>query len=275
MRIAIVGGAGKMGRWVARAITRKGQQVVIIDRDHGRLASAAMEGFEVSPDFGSVASVDALIIAVPIAAFEKAVKSLAPFARPGQIVLDITSIKLLPVELMHRYLPDCTVLGTHPVFGPGTEDLCGQNIVLTPESETENTLASSLRHLLQAEGAVVTIMSPRKHDELMSAVLGLSHYLAIVAGDTLLSIDNISQMTSVSGPTFRALLSLVESVLREDPGLYASIQINLPALPEVERLCAEKARQWADITASGAEQEFMERMRNLRRMFEKRYRNTV
>ena len=53
---------------------------------------------------------------------EEAVKDIAPFISPEQIVIDITSIKGGPVEVMHKYLPTAAILGTHPLFGPGAEE---------------------------------------------------------------------------------------------------------------------------------------------------------
>ena len=105
-----------MGRWLARKLTQKGQHVVIIDRDKKRLKDAAEEGYETSAEPASVAGADALIFAVPIAGFEEAVKSVVAFVGPGQLFFDITSVKSMPVEVMHKYLPGRSVLGTHPVF---------------------------------------------------------------------------------------------------------------------------------------------------------------
>ena len=131
MRIAIVGGAGKMGRWLARALVAGGQQVTLLDRGEARLEEAGrLVGASVATDPSAVSGAGVLLLAVPINNFEEAVRAIAPFTTAGQIVLDVSSVKVMPVEVMHRYLPECLVLGTHPVFGPGAEGAAGQNVAV-------------------------------------------------------------------------------------------------------------------------------------------------
>jgi prephenate dehydrogenase len=87
----------------------------------------------------------------------------------------------------------------------------------------------------------VKLMTPAEHDRLMAVVLGLAHYIAIVSGDTLLGLDNLAAMELVSGVTFRVLMTLVASVLSEDPSLYASIQTHLPDMASIEGDFVSKA----------------------------------
>lgn len=269
MKIAIVGGAGKMGRWLARALVADGQQVTLVDWDKARLEEAGrLAGVDATTDLSAVSGAGALLLAVPINSFEEVVRGIAPFATAGQVALDVSSVKVMPVEVMHRYLPGCLVLGTHPVFGPGADGVAGQNVVLTPTTEAESDLADRLKKLLEGRGAAVSLMTPQKHDELMAVVLGLAHFVAIVAGDTLLGLDRIQELAGVSGPTFRALLSLISSVLHEDPALYAAIQLNLPALPALEQVFTTKAGEWAEMVQNRDAAAFARRMSALRRALE-------
>jgi prephenate dehydrogenase len=247
MKIAIVGGAGKMGQCLAAALLRHGQQVTLIDRDSFSLKAAGTRlGAVTIGEPSLIKGVDAVVLAVPITGFEEVIRAIAPFTRSGQIVIDITSVKSMPVDVMHRHLPHCLVLGTHPVFGPGTERLSGQNVVLTPTNEAENALAENIKRLLEAEGASVTLMTPKKHDELMAVVLGMAHYIALTAGDTLLGLDNFKELSQISGPTFRGLLAFIESVVHEDPALYAAIQMNIDPLPAMQQRFIDKAGEWAE-----------------------------
>jgi prephenate dehydrogenase len=184
-------------------------------------------------------------------------------------VLDITSVKTMPVDVMHRYLPQALVLGAHPVFGPATTDISGQNVVLTPTSQQEHKIAAQLKDILENEHASVSLMSPEKHDELMAVVLGLAHYLALVAGDTLLSRGNFDELFKVSGPTFRSLLSFIESVVCEDPSLYAAIQMNLAALPSLQSIFIDKAKQWAELVKNEDATGFAAKMSSLSELMKK------
>ena len=257
-----------MGRWLAGCLTAQGQQAVLLDRNGAVLAEIGQKlGVEVSVDPGIASGAEVLVLAVPISCFEEAVQALTPFTHAGQTVIDITSVKTTPVGIMHRYLPHCTVLGTHPVFGPGTDGLDGQNIVLTPTSAAEQAAADRLAAVLCGYGAHVVQMTPERHDELMAGVLGLAHYIALVSGDTLLSMENFAELAQVGGPTFRALLSLVKSVLDEDPTLYSAIQMQLPALPGLEQVFAEKAKAWAELVAGNDFSGFRDRMLALSQRF--------
>ena len=269
MKVAIIGGAGKMGKWMARFLLAEKIDVILIGSNKDRLSAARQElHVEGTTDLGAVRQADLIIISVPIATFESIVKELSRFVKKGQTVIDITSVKVMPVEVMHRYLAGCLVLGAHPVFGPGAEGLTGHNIVLTPTSDSEKALAQQAKSFLEKRGARVKLLTPAEHDRLMAVVLGLAHYIAVVAGDTLLGPDNLVDMELASGVTFRVLMTLVASVLSEDPSLYASIQTNLPELPTIEADFINKASLWAELVKRKDNPEFIRRMSDLSKRLE-------
>jgi prephenate dehydrogenase len=265
MKTAVVGGAGKMGVWIARFLRSEDIDVVLIDNNKDRLAAACTE-LKVSgtTDFKAVSDSDLIIISVPIAAFGQIAEALSPFVQKGQIIIDVTSVKAMPVEVMHKHFSECTVLGVHPVFGPGATAIKGHNVVLTPTGDDEKALAEKARAFLEKRGARVELMTPAEHDRRMAVVLGLAHYIAIVSGDTLLDIDNLADMEIASGITFRVLMTLVASVLGEDPSLYAAIQTSLPELPAFEESFINKASEWAKLVKNKESAEFTSRMSELR-----------
>jgi len=269
VKIAIVGGSGKMGRWLARFLKKEGKEVTLIGRNQARLAQAN-RGLNVAAttDIAAISEADAVIISVPIDHFEPVVANLSPYTHRDQIILDITSIKVAPVAAMHKYIQRGIILGTHPVFGPGARGVAGQNFVLTPTSKPERTLAEKVKGFLEARGAIVSLMTPQEHDEMMAVILGLAHFIAIVSADTLLKLKPPKQMAAVSGITYKVLMTLVESVLSEDPELYASLQMNLPGLTRIEELFQESGQAWADLVKKGERQEFISRMKALKGQLE-------
>ena len=257
MRIAIIGGAGKMGRWFAEFFLKDGKEVIISGRSKEKLLEVGEKlGVDVAPNSEAVRRADVVLLSVPIESFEEVVREIAPHVRPGQVVFDITSIKVLPVEIMHRWLRQARVLGTHPLFGPGAKGLANQDFILTPTSEGERKLAEEVKEYLEARGAKVTLMTPEEHDEKMAISLGLSHFIAIVSADTLLSAEPKLQCL-VGGITYKVFLTFVESVILENPELYSSIQMNLPRVPEVEELFRRKVEEWAELVKKKERQEFV------------------
>ncbi len=260
-----------MGRWFARFLLQEGQQVILTGRNEKKLQEAKEQlGVKVTTSLAAaVKNADAVLISVPIDSFEEVVKQLQPCLQPGQIVLDITSIKVSPIATMHKYLKTGLVLGTHPVFGPGAKDIKNQNIVLTPTNQPETDLAQKIKQYLDARGARVTLMTPQEHDEMMAVILGLSHFIALVAADTLLSFNNLKQMEAIGGSTFKVLLTLAEGVVTEDAEFYASLQMHLPKMTEIEALFQSRAKIWADMVQNKDGTGFARRMSGLRETLEK------
>jgi prephenate dehydrogenase len=111
-------------------------------------------------------------------------------------------------------------------------------------------------------------MSPDEHDSLMAIILGLAHFISIVSANALVDYGKLEKMSEVQGVTYRALLTLIESVLSEDPELYASLQMNLPHLKQAQEIFIHNARLWTEIVEDKDRQSFIERMRHLRQRFE-------
>ncbi len=265
-RIAIIGGAGKMGRWLAGFMKQDGKEVVLTDRDETGLSQAGQDlGVETIGDKRTaIVGADYVLIAVPLESLEDVVRGIGDSIIVGQAVIDITSTKLVPVDLMHRYIKQGTVLGAHPLFGPGASNITNKNFVLTPTNDAERRLAEKASDYLKVRGAHVSLMSPAEHDEMMSLVLGLSHFIALVAADTLLDSGNLRPMAAAGSSTYKVLMTLIESVLSEDPDLYAAIQMDLPQVTQFERLFREKTGKWAELVADGNRAEFARRMRTLK-----------
>ena len=265
MKVAIIGGSGKMGRWCANFLLQEGHEVVITGRNQNKLLEAKKQlGVEAATNVEAAKQAQAIIISVPIDNFEEVVEQICPYTHPDQVIIDITSIKAFPVEIMHKYIKTGTVLGVHPMFGPGARGIANQSFVLTPTNNDETALAQKVREYLETRRARVSLMSPDEHDEMMAVILGLSHFIAIVSADTLLSVDKLKQMKAIGGSTFKLLLTLAEGVISEDPEFYTSLQMNLPHVAEIEKLFQRKAKTWADLVANKDRQRFARRMNELK-----------
>jgi len=270
MKVAIIGGSGKMGLWIARHVLQDGMQVVITGRNQEKLLAAGKElGVPISTNIEAIKQAKVIILSVPLENFEAVVKEIAPYVRQEQLVMDVTSLKTKPVEIMHRYIKKGSILGTHPVFGPGAKSAANQNFVLTPTNEKETALAEKVKHYLVKKKANVTIITPQEHDRMMSVVLGLAHFIAIVSADTLLGFENFQEMKKIGGTTFKLLYTLIESVVSEDPELYASLQMSFPDIKQVESLFQSNAKAWADMVKANDRQGFAIKMNTLKQKLEK------
>jgi prephenate dehydrogenase len=266
MKIAVIG-AGKMGIWFAQFFQSKGYTVTLADRKQEKLSKLKKElKVDTSTDFKQAAEgADRILLCVSINSFEEVVKTISPAIRKDQIVMDICSIKETPVSIMHKYIKDGVVLGTHPVFGPGSNGVKHKAYILTPTNSKEQEFAEQFKKWLEKEEAHVFVMSPKKHDELMSIVLGLPHFIGLIACETLMEQKNLPETKKVAGTTYRMLFTLAEATALETPDLYASLQTNLPELGKIEDLFMAKAQEWLNLIKKKDTKAIVERMEQLKK----------
>jgi len=245
LRVAIIG-AGKMGRWFTRFFKDEGYSVVVSSRTRSK-AEALRDEFGVELAGSNVEAVegaDWVLVCVSLDGLEAVLMEIGPHIQSGQVVMDIGSIKEIPVNLLHKYVNKGITLGTHPVFGPGAKSLEGQNFVLTPVNEEERRFAGEFKGWLEERDAKVTVLSPRRHDELMSLVLGFPHFVGLVAGDTLMNNSNFVEAKQVGGATYKLLLTLAGAVAAEEPVFYSNLHMSLPEMEQIEGLFLEKVEEW-------------------------------
>ena len=235
-----------MGRWFTRFFKDEGYSVIVSSRTRSK-AEALRDEFGVELARSNVEAVegaDWVLVCVSLDGLETVLKEIGSHIRSGQVVMDIGSIKEIPVNLLHKYVKNGITLGTHPVFGPGAKSLEGQNFVLTPVNEEERRFAAEFKGWLEERDAKVAVTSPRRHDELMSLVLGFPHFVGLVAGDALMNNSDFVEAKEVGGATYKLLLTLVEAVSSEEPVFYSNLHMSLPEMEKIEGLFLEKVEEW-------------------------------
>ncbi|MCW4018750.1 MAG: prephenate dehydrogenase/arogenate dehydrogenase family protein [Candidatus Bathyarchaeota archaeon] len=269
MRTAILG-AGKMGVWFAKFCKEKGDNVILASRNAEKLAKLGAElGVETADFTQAVEAADRVMLCVSISSLEEVVKKIAPHVREGQAVMDICSIKEFPVKIMHENIIRGLVLGTHPLFGPGSKGVQNKTYILTPTNPKEAAYAEEFQKWLSKEGAHVYVMSPEKHDQLISVVLGLPHFLGLAACETLLEQPDFLETKQVAGTTYRMLFTLAEATALETPDLFANLQTKLPKIRQIEEQFIMKAQEWLDLIKQQDSGAIADRMRQLKQKLEK------
>ncbi|MDR2161789.1 MAG: prephenate dehydrogenase/arogenate dehydrogenase family protein [Desulfovibrio sp.] len=110
--LCIVGSAGRMGAMLARRFA---------------LAGYPVSGLEAAPEEGGpertarvLARSRLVLLCVPVFSLEEVLGVIAPHLGREHILLDITSVKTLPLRWMEAAFPG-RVVGAHPLFGPAPE----------------------------------------------------------------------------------------------------------------------------------------------------------
>jgi len=209
--IVVVGGKGQLGTLFVELFQRSGHQVSIIDRADWNQQSAVFT------------QADVVLIAVPISVTEQVIEQLPPLAH-HTILADITSIKRAPIEAMMR-VHQGPVIGLHPMFGPGLHHLARQLVLYSfgrNSSECEWLLKQ-----ISVWGCRLQSVDAAEHDEAMSLVQALRHFVTFVAGKHLVdeSID-LEQLMSLSSPIYQMELILIGRMFAQNPELYVDILLN-------------------------------------------------
>ena len=178
---------------------------------------------------------DIIVLCVPMAAFEGAVKRIKSLVRPDALVVDACSVKEHPVRVMKKYLPKTVgLLATHPNFGPDSaaDSLKGRKIVLCRVRMT-NVDYSRAKRALQRKGLDVVEMTPRDHDRRMASSLVLTHFI----GRSLIAAG--AKTTGVDTEGYKRLLRILETVQNDSWQLFEDMNhFNSFATPMRRRFMA-------------------------------------
>lgn len=228
--IGIIGGKGKMGNYFVNFFERNKYEVIISDQ------KTELSNTEVAK------RADVVIISVPIDRTEEVILKVAPHMKKSALLMDLTSVKVGPMEAMKKEKSD--YLGCHPLFGP-TASIFGQIVILC--SGRGVIWHHWLKKLLEDNGAIVRELTPQKHDELMSYIQTLTHFSHIAFANTLRKSGiSIREFIKYPSPVYMMELYMMGRILKQDPKLYANIQLTNPAnLKAVESYLAS-CRQLAE-----------------------------
>jgi len=234
MKILIVGGTGETGQWFTRFFRGLGYNVVVWGA-HGREDIAKAMGVPYAQDLdGEIKTSDIVLISVPINRTEEVIRDIAPKMRQSSLLMDVTSIKVGPVEAMKKYAPPgVEILGTHPMFGPTIPNLHGQIVILVPTEGRCSSWFPKIKALYEENGAHVETMDAAQHDRMMAVVQGLTHFAYISIGAAFRGLDfNVNESRRFMSPVYEIMVDFIGRILAQNPYLYAMIQMN----PEVARV---------------------------------------
>ncbi|MCR4281037.1 MAG: prephenate dehydrogenase/arogenate dehydrogenase family protein [Candidatus Kaiserbacteria bacterium] len=160
------------------------------------------------------AKCDAVILAVPIHAFEEVLAKIVPLAGKDTVIVDIATVKVHTAGLLKKLAKGHRYLATHPMWGPESYekragDVKGFRIVMT-----DGTLAVpeyvALTEFLKKLGFDVVEMKSEAHDKQIAETLFLTHLI----GQTVL--EGGFGRTDIDTVSFGYLMDAVESVRRDE-----------------------------------------------------------
>ena len=214
----VIGGRGKMGRWMADFLASQGFRIVVAD------PAGEVPGYEWRADWTDGAlDEDFVVVATPLGISAGVLEGLAA-RRPRGVVFDVGSLKTpLRGGLEALRAAGARVTSVHPMFGPDTELLSGRHVIFI-DLGSADALAEA-RALFDSTMAELVVMGLDEHDRLIAFVLGLSHALNIAFFTALAeSGEAAPRLARMSSTTFDAQLDVAARVASENPDLYYEIQ---------------------------------------------------
>ncbi|MCC5866021.1 MAG: prephenate dehydrogenase/arogenate dehydrogenase family protein [Wenzhouxiangella sp.] len=215
----VIGGAGRLGGWLADFLDNQGFNV--------RLADPVLAD---EPDQGryrdwrsAPSSLDLTVIACPIAASAEIIEALAERRQAG-LVLEVASVKSGLIDTLRRAAANgLNICALHPMFGPDTRLLAGRNVLLMDVGCAGAVQAA--RALFDDTMAELHEVDIEHHDRLMALVLGLSHALNIAFFSALAESGlPAAELNAAASTTFARQLAVARNVAAENPNLYFEIQ---------------------------------------------------
>jgi prephenate dehydrogenase len=244
IKVAILGGAGKMGRWLAQFLKQKGFEVAIHSRSLHRAKSAARElDVHYLDSIEAVRTMDIVIVSTTIKSTADVIRRVSPKMHSNAILFDIASVKGTIIDaLKEAHVQGVRAISVHPMFGPGAKSLTGKHVILIPVSDDQALINEILDLFREAE--IHVLSSGEAHDFMMALTLALPHFLNIVFGK-ILTLADITEIRKFAGTTLTLQLLLAEAVYNEDPTLYYEIQSQNTEFSQVLDVILEVTRNVA------------------------------
>jgi prephenate dehydrogenase len=225
-RIAILG-HGRFGRALADLMADAGLTVRALD-PHADVPperrAASLEEL--------VSGADVVIVSVPVAAMPAALASLRPLLRPEQLVIDVGSVKVHPIDAMKAALgTEIPWVGTHPLFGPTSLAHAERplRVVICP-NPMHPTAAARARALYERIGCWTLEQDAHAHDKAMAE----THALAFFVAKGMLDAG-VDPRVPNAPPSFQAMARTIESVRGDAGHLFAAIQSENPYAGDARR----------------------------------------
>ena len=165
MKTVAIIGFGRFGQLLAKIFLEStNYEILVISSkrfpDESRLTFTDWQGLY---------RADIVIPAVPISAFEETLQRISRFIHPQAVCMDVCSVKLFPVDIMQRYLPNSvSIIACHPMFGPVSfkknNGLRGLRVVLHPIRVSRSVYAE-ISEFWRNLGLQIAEIDPEAHDK--------------------------------------------------------------------------------------------------------------
>jgi len=233
--IAIIGVNGKMGKWFANYFHKMGFKVKGFDTNN-EIKEKFIE--KANSLVSAILQIDYVLLCTPTKNTPEIIRLISKEMKRGSYLIEISSQKSKTAQTLLKTPSKINPICIHPMFGPGTKNIAGKNVIIVPIKDGQKELTATK---LLFPGANFVEIDAVEHDKKIAVILGLTHLINIAFANILAKDEKISLTEKMAGTTFKAQKIISESILTESPELIETILSN----PEVRRFADEFSK---DIT---------------------------
>jgi prephenate dehydrogenase len=186
---------------------------------------------------GGILKADYVVLCTPTRRTPEIIRLISKEMQRGTYLIEISSEKSKVVSSLSKMPTKINPICIHPMFGPGTKTIKGQNIISIPIKDAKKELTVTKELFV---GANFVTIDAIEHDKKIAVILGLTHLMNVVFANIISKDEKMNLTEKMSGTTFRIQKTLSESIMTESPELIETIITN----PEIRRVAEEL---WKDI----------------------------
>jgi len=263
--VLIIGAGGKMGSWFFRyfiylrdqyedhlKVTKKTTNKKYMNLDKIFLVDSKkidnVDGFKdrkvyTSQHFSDfIKESNIIVFCTPAEITIRLLRRLVKTIQPGTIIIEVSSIK----NQIHKKLSiysnnqkDFQFISIHPMFGPGALVNCTSNIILHVPIESSNKLQETkLVKKIFPKFRIIKMVNAVNHDSLVSIMISLIYFINLVFSKMLVDTTekynskgrkvDLKFLKQISGSSYKVQSMLSESILTDDPSLFAGLFLSSP-----------------------------------------------
>jgi len=233
-QVTVIGAGGQMGQWFLKYFSSQGFQVTGYDSEN----KVSGKDIIISESLvGGILKADYVVLCTPTRRTPEIIRLISKEMQRGTYLIEISSEKSKVVSSLSKMPTKINPICIHPMFGPGTKTIKGQNIISIPIKDAKKELTVTKELFV---GANFVTIDAIEHDKKIAVILGLTHLMNVVFANIISKDEKMNLTEKMSGTTFRIQKTLSESIMTESPELIETIITN----PEIRRVAEEL---WKDI----------------------------
>lgn len=242
--VTVIGAKGRMGAMLQEAWAKRHAVRGVDINSQGVLCPEETAA--------AVSGSDAVFVCVPAPALPSVLDIVVPHMRENQILADVCSVKMIPMEQMEERFPG-PVVGTHPLFGPENER-SGAKVAVVPGKNARAEHLDRIAALFAELGAECFTTTAKEHDKATAISQSLHFALSAAYFATAAKHEGLAPYIT---PSFNRYKDAAKKELTVNAPMFCAFSAANPMLPdalEAVRALLEEAKNGAlpEIAATAA-----------------------